>query len=308
MDMGVNSNIILWVKSFLTNRKQFVQFKDSCSPMIITNTGAPQGCVLSAFLFSLYTSDCQNFSEKYSVIKYADDTIIIGLIDRKNVETDIHDTNSYFNAIDKFNAWCDENFLNLNVKKTKEMVFDFSRKQHELVPVTINDEYVDVVSDYKYLGFTIDDKLTGSSHVNKVYKKANQRMYFLRKLNHIAVDNVILELFYKSIVQSVLCYCLVCWFGNICKRDRRILNRIVKFATRIGVDCSSIDTIYNDAVTSKLLNILENNVHPLHDSFITSSSDRLKSVYCRTERFKNTYVPTAVRKFNRSVVERFDIK
>lgn len=305
MDMGVNSNIILWIKSFLTNRKQYVQFKDSCSSMLVTNTGAPQGCVLSALLFTLYTSDCQNFSDKCTVIKYADDTVIVGLIDRN---VDICDTNCYFDAIVNFKSWCDQNFLNLNVKKTKEMVIDFSRKSQSYTPVTIDDENVEVVTEYKYLGFTIDDKLTGSSHVKKMYKKANQRMFFLRKLKRISVDNLILELFYKSIIQSVLSYCLVCWFGNTCRKDRNLINRIMKSASRMGVMCSFLDMIYDDLVSSKLLKIQDNSLHPLYDCFVSSSSARLRSIFCRTERYKNSFVPTAIRKFNNSVVERFNIK
>ena len=197
--------------------------------------------------------------------------------------------------------------MNLNVKKTKEMILDFSKKCHDLIPVTINSERVEVVSEYKYLGFTIDDKLTGSTHAKKMYRKANQRMFFLRKLKQISVDNIILELFYKSIIQSVLSYCLVCWFGNLCKKDKHYINRIVKCANRMGVVCSSLDMIFDDSVIKKLSSIQGNISHPLHDLF-SSSSKRLKSIYCRTERYKNSFVPTAVRKFNNSVVERYHIK
>ena len=224
----------------------------------------------------MYTSDCQNFSDKCTVIEYADDTVIVGLIDRN---VDICDTNCYFDAIVNFNSWCDQNFLNLNVKKTKEMVIDFSRKSQSYTPVTIDDENVEVVTEYKYLGFTIDDKLTGSSHVKKMYKKANQRMFFLRKLKRISVDNLILELFYKSIIQSVLSYCLVCWFGNTCRKDRNLINRIMKSASRMGVMCSFLDMIYDDLVSSKLLKIQDNSLHPLYDCFVSSSSARLRSIF-----------------------------
>jgi len=44
------------------------------------NTGAPQGCVLSPLLFSLYTNDCTSGDPSVKNIKYADDTTIIGLI------------------------------------------------------------------------------------------------------------------------------------------------------------------------------------------------------------------------------------
>ena len=305
MDMGVNSNIILWIKSFLTNRKQYVQFKDTCSPIIITNTGAPQGCVLSALLFTLYTFDCKNFNDKCLVIKYADDTIIVGLIDRKD---DVSDTKNYINSIDQFNVWCEENFLNLNVKKTKEMHFDFSRNEHHITPVKIDNEKVEIVTEYKYLGFTVDHKLTGTCHVKKMIKKANQRMFFLRKLKHISVDRNIMDLFYKSVIQSVFCYCMVCWFVNLSDKDKKIINKVVKCARRMGVDASSAVELCNDLYHKKIISILDYPDHPLYHMYKYLPSSRLDSIYCRTERFKKSFVPTSIRKFNNSVVEKLNIK
>ena len=92
------------------------------------------------------------------MIKYADDTVIVGLIDR-NCEKE--DTSTYF--------WRDNNFLNLNVKKTK----------YELNPVFIDSENVETVQKYKYLSFIVDNKLKDNAHVNRIYKNANQRLFFL---------------------------------------------------------------------------------------------------------------------------------
>ena len=55
--MCINPHISLWINSFLTDRIQRVLFLNSFSDQTHTNTGAPQGCVLSPVLFSLYSSD-----------------------------------------------------------------------------------------------------------------------------------------------------------------------------------------------------------------------------------------------------------
>ncbi len=47
----------MWVLDYLLCRPQFVMLGDKMSDIILTKTGAPQGTVLSPFLFSLYTSD-----------------------------------------------------------------------------------------------------------------------------------------------------------------------------------------------------------------------------------------------------------
>ena len=53
IDLDVNSYLSLWINSFLTERSQYVRYGNVKSNSIITNTGAPQACVLSPVLFTL---------------------------------------------------------------------------------------------------------------------------------------------------------------------------------------------------------------------------------------------------------------
>ena len=98
----LNKHCILWIAEFLTNRPQFVVLrtagnKSHVSSTTITNTGAPQGCVISPILYTiLYTSDCRSLHDNVPIIKYADDTSIQGLI--KNQP----DIESYKGVIDHF--------------------------------------------------------------------------------------------------------------------------------------------------------------------------------------------------------------
>jgi len=45
---------------------------------VVISTGAPQGTVLSLFLFTLYTSDLQYNSESCLIQKYSDDSAAAG--------------------------------------------------------------------------------------------------------------------------------------------------------------------------------------------------------------------------------------
>ena len=42
--------------------------------------GAPQWCVLSPFVYSLFTHDCTARHDSNTIIKFADDTTVVGLI------------------------------------------------------------------------------------------------------------------------------------------------------------------------------------------------------------------------------------
>ena len=99
-------------------RTQYVSFCNSRLGVITTNTGAPQGCVVSPVLFTIYTNDCSINTYSTKLIKFADDSTIQGLIQND-------DEREYFDFIDVFTNWCDEHFLLLNVRKTKELVIDF---------------------------------------------------------------------------------------------------------------------------------------------------------------------------------------
>ena len=132
----------------------------------------------------------------------------------------------------------------------------------------------------------------------------------MRKLKSLAVDKTILNLFYNSVVQSVISYCIVCWFGNLFQKDKKSINRIVKCATRLGCDVVPYDNVYEKAIVEKVKNILNDNDHSLFQfyKFLSTSTSRLSSIFCRTERFRKSFVPTSIRKFNKSVVEIHNIR
>ena len=91
---------------------QYLKTSKGNSEMISVNTGGPHGCVLSGFLFTLYANDMRSPNQNSHMVKYADDTVILGLIDN-NYET------PYFDAIDYALQWYKANHLDLNVTKTK---------------------------------------------------------------------------------------------------------------------------------------------------------------------------------------------
>lgn len=51
-----------------------------------------------------------------------------------------------------FVKWCDDNILDLNVSKTKELVSDFRKNCGEPAPSTIHGEDVQIIDTNKYLG------------------------------------------------------------------------------------------------------------------------------------------------------------
>ena len=113
------------------------------------------------------------------------------------------------------------------------MVIDFRNKKEPLDSLFNNGEKVEEVDKYKYLGVTIDNQLNWKCHSHLVYKKLNSRLYFLRKLKYFHIDNTLLVLFYKSILQSIISFSLTCWGGNTKTNCKVKINNIVKKAEMI---------------------------------------------------------------------------
>ena len=109
LDINVPCGLIRWTLDYLTNRSQYVKIgQSSISNVISSSTGAPQGTALAPFLFTLYTSDCRSQSSKCPLIKFADDTALIGLISKD-------DDSAFLSQVDSFVNHCDANYLELNV-------------------------------------------------------------------------------------------------------------------------------------------------------------------------------------------------
>ncbi len=155
--LGLNRSLCSWILDFLTGRSQVVRMGNNTSSPLTLNTGAPQGCVLSPLLYSLYTHDCAATHSSNVIVKFADDTTVIGLI------TD-NDETAYRAEVSTLTKWCQENHISLNIDKTKELVVDFRRQSREHTPITIDKTPVERVNSFKFLGVHITEDLTWSAH------------------------------------------------------------------------------------------------------------------------------------------------
>lgn len=94
----ISSCLIHLIHNFLSDRKQAVSVDTTISSSITINTGAPQGCVLSPFFYTLwvYTNNCTSQSPTPLYLKYSDDTAIISLLTDNNSIQDHHNSISHF--------------------------------------------------------------------------------------------------------------------------------------------------------------------------------------------------------------------
>ena len=177
------------------------------------------------------------------------------------------------------------------------MIFDFRRYVHNVPALEINNEMVEVTQAYRYLGITLDNKLSWNEHVNSVVKKANQRLYFLRKLRSFEVDPNIMITFYRATIESVITFGISCYGGNISKQQQQRLDRVIRKAAKVvNSSLPSFTELYNTNVLKTAKKIMADNKHPLYSEYQTSvRSKRLISKKARTNRYNNSFIPSSVR-------------
>ncbi len=141
IDLGISLSFCNWTLDFLTNRPQSVRISNHTSSVLTLNTGVPQGCVLSPILYSLLTHDCIPVHGSNSIIMFADDTTVVGLISG-------NDETAYRDEVQHLATWCANNNLALNTQKTKELIVDHRRtkKDHTHTPIYIDGAEVERVA------------------------------------------------------------------------------------------------------------------------------------------------------------------
>ena len=140
------------IKDMYQSVRCSVKIGNSLSPSFSTKSGVKQGCILSPTLFSLFINDLnRNFDEKcdqvligerlLSCLLYADDIVLLS----KSAE-------GLQNALNCLSEFCLRWNLKVNINKTKVIIFNKSGKILKGFSFTFDDEIVEVVNEYKYLG------------------------------------------------------------------------------------------------------------------------------------------------------------
>ncbi len=168
---SVPISVCQWSNNFLTDRQQLVRLGKYKSSTSIIITGAPQGCVLSPLLFSLYPNNCTSKYPSVKLLKFVDDTTLISLFQDS-------DESAYRQEVKELEVWCCLNNLELNTLKTVEIIMNST---------------VTTVESFRFLGTTMSQDLNWDIHINSIVKKAQQRLYFLRQLRKFNLPQELLK-------------------------------------------------------------------------------------------------------------------
>ena len=202
---NLSTQTLTWLSTYLSNRVQCVRVKDAYSTYVTNTMGVPQGSVLGPLLFSLYINDLPQHCNGVDIQLYADDTVLYA--HAKNSEMAAE---KLTNAMQGVAQWLEQSCLTLNISKTKGMFFYKRKGQIPSANIKIRHESIDIVTEFKYLGVTLDTNLNFKKHVKNMTKTIK---YNLANFRHIrsSLPMDVAKTFLHGLIFSHISYCITCW-------------------------------------------------------------------------------------------------
>ena len=221
---GVRGTALNLLINYLSNRKQFVFVNGVSSGTLPIEYGVPQGSILGPLLFLIFINDLPCVSKWFEFIIFADDT---------NLLMSHFDVNYLYemanNELQKISLWFKANKLHLNINKTN--FIHFGHRKPDNANLSIDNTPIKQLSETKFLGVIIDERLNWSHHIMHISTKLQRVIGTISRIKNYLPKNVLFSL-YCSLGLPHLLYAILVW-GNADKiylRKLEILqNKLIRF-------------------------------------------------------------------------------
>ena len=200
--IGIKGLPLKILDSYMTDRQQQTLANGLLSKPQQLKCGVPQGSILGPLLFLVYINDLDQLKFHAKISLYADDTVlyISGASPQDLIQKLQEDLN-------KVENWCKRNHLTINAKKTKVVILGTSKQmcKYKPRPLILNNEPLQYVDSYKYLGVTLDNHLTYNTHLNNTIQITAHKLHQLGMIRRYITEGAALQI-YKTMVLPYLDY------------------------------------------------------------------------------------------------------
>ena len=248
---GFRNNIGQLIRSYFTNRAQYVNISNCNSSTKSVPLGVLQGSVLGPLMFSTFINDITELG--VNSILFADDAVFF--VESNTLHDAVIQMQSF---IGRLSVWLNDNRLTAHEDKTKLMLFTPCQKPPLLPSIIFNRTILEWVDEIKYLGIIIDTKLQFKSHINFVENKLSIIQgitYSLKKLLPVhCLRTIFFALAYPHIVQNI-----IIWGGAPTTSIRPIaikMNKILRNILNVRFDAARRPIVPTNNMY-KALNILK---------------------------------------------------
>lgn len=224
LKFGLSVDFANFLKSYLENRKFYVEIAGTQSKTFLITSGVPQGSVLGPILFNIFINDIVDIF-KSTALLYADDlkifSNVVSLEDCYKIQKDLMSLEN----------WCNDNRLLLNIEKCK--IVSFSRNKSKIIfEYKIQNRLLQRTHSVKDLGVIFDDKLTYVLHCQSVVNASYKMLGFIIRSCKEFKEVGTFKLLFTSLVRSKLEYAAIIWrpyYKTHIDTIERIQRRFLKF-------------------------------------------------------------------------------
>ena len=271
---GVRPSLIPVIMNYFQGRKMRVKWHGQLSSERKLKGGGPQGSSFGLWEYISQSNDNADCIEEEDRFKFVDDLSFLEIIYllsvgissyniKAHVSSDLPTHNQIIpnsnlksqDQLEKINKWTEERKMKLNVKKTKTMIFNFSKNSQFTTKLNVLNTDIDMVKEATLLGTVITDQLNWDRNTEELTKKGYKRMQLLNCVSTFTKNRADLKNIYLTFIRSVVEQSAVVWHSSLTKRNRKDLERIQKVAVRIIMGKSY--TNYKEGLKELKLDTLE---------------------------------------------------
>ena len=279
---GIKGKLHKWISGFLEKRTQKVLLEGATSSATTVLSGVPQGTVLGPLLFLIYINDLPKFISPGTQLKlFADDSAVYRKI-KSSLDHEILQQD-----LSRLTEWEKEWSMQFHPDKC-QLLSITNKKKPSTFTYTIHNTRIQPTTDAKYLGVTLNNKLSWNTHINTVCQKGNNTLNFIYR-NFRTAGPKIKEQLYKTYVRPALEYSSSVW-DPYTQHNIDNLEKVQRRAARVTTNTYTRDS----SVTALLQNL---NWTPLTERRARSKCTLLYKalhgdIHIPTDNLKLTQAPT----------------
>ena len=249
---GVRPSLIPLLINYFQDRQMSVKWHGCRSSPRVVRGGGPQGATLGILEYLAQSNDNSNFVNEEDRFKFIDDLTILEIVNlltigltsyniKEHVPSDIPQHGQFIPPqnlesqkwLEKINQWTINQKMKINERKTKTMIFNFSKNYKFTTRLEMNGEPLDVIESTKLLGTVISNNLSWDENVSVLVRKSNARMELLRKLAVFGAPDEDMKTIYILFIRSLLEQSAPVWHSSITQENSDDLERVQKSALKI---------------------------------------------------------------------------
>ena len=197
--LGIKGNFLLWVKSYLSGRKQRVVINGKESTVLDLKAGVPQGSILGPLFFLIFINYIVN-DIGCRIKLFADDTSLYIIIEHPDTAAQILNED-----LEKVRNWSKTWLVSFNPPKTETLLISRKANQIHHPPLYFDGIPIQEVTNHKHLGLIFNNTCHWGQHIDYIIDKAYKKLNILRSLK-FDLDRLTLQIMYFSFIRPILEY------------------------------------------------------------------------------------------------------